>query len=245
MFHTSECLIDISSYTSKVFREPENCDFCTNVSTVDKLSKISPINFYELYQKPARPLIVTDAIEHWPASKTFEYKFFKELYENFKFDGSSKKNCQFFPYKTNFKSLSEVFQMSEKRANLAAGEKSWYVGWNNCNDKAGKILRQYYSKPYFLGNRTENIAMSWIFMGGPGHGAQMHVDNVYYPSWQAQLRGRKLWILAPPPECWNSCQKLEAEVKTGETIVVDTNRWYHQTIVLPGEISITIGSEFD
>ncbi len=28
-------------------------------------------------------------------------------------------------------------------------------------------------------------------------------------------------------------------------VVVDTNRWYHQTTVLPGNISITIGSEYN
>lgn len=28
-------------------------------------------------------------------------------------------------------------------------------------------------------------------------------------------------------------------------VVLDTNRWYHQTRVLPGDISITIGAEFD
>lgn len=27
-------------------------------------------------------------------------------------------------------------------------------------------------------------------------------------------------------------------------VVVDTNRWYHQTYILPGNISITIGTEY-
>lgn len=29
------------------------------------------------------------------------------------------------------------------------------------------------------------------------------------------------------------------------SVVVDTNRWYHKTNVLPGDISITIGAEYD
>ena len=28
-------------------------------------------------------------------------------------------------------------------------------------------------------------------------------------------------------------------------VVIDTNNWYHATTVEPGEISITIGSEYD
>nr|CAI5822565.1 unnamed protein product [Callosobruchus analis] len=106
--------------------------------------------------------------------------------------------------------------MSESRANLEPQEKPWYVGWSNCNDNAGKVLQQYYSKPYFLGNNSEDIALTWIFMGGPGYGAQMHVDNVHYPSWQAQLKGKKLWRLVPPPECYLSCHKMEVVVQPGE-----------------------------
>lgn len=90
------------------------------------------------------------------------------------------------------------------------------------------------------------------------------MDNVRYPSWQAQLRGSKVWRLAPPPECYYRCSEIQVTVKSGEismqvdnkrrgaveripsvSVVVDTNRWYHQTHILPGDISITIGSEFD
>ena len=28
-------------------------------------------------------------------------------------------------------------------------------------------------------------------------------------------------------------------------VIVDTNQWYHKTTILPGDISITIGSEYD
>ncbi|EDS39638.1 conserved hypothetical protein [Culex quinquefasciatus] len=58
------------------------------------------------------------------------------------------------------------------------------------------------------------------------------VDNVRLPSWQSQLKGAKEWILAPPPECYYS-------------FVLDTNKWYHKTNVLSGEISITVGAEYD
>lgn len=167
------------SDATKIFREPENCDFCTSITSVNKISNISPSEFYDQYTKLVKPAVVTDATENWPASKRFNFNFFKNLYENVKLDENIGKNCQFFPYQTEFKSLAEVFRMSEARANLRPGEKPWYVGWNNCNDNAGKILRQYYSKPYFFGNHSENIAMSWIFMGGPGYGAQMHVSKCF------------------------------------------------------------------
>ncbi|KAG5865397.1 hypothetical protein JTB14_010845 [Gonioctena quinquepunctata] len=244
LFNNPQCLVEMSPEASKIFREPEFCDFCENVTNVDELQNISPRDFHMEYAKTGRPVIIKDGMRDWSASTMFTFEFFKNLYETTE-EKTSRKGCQFFPYKTEFKSLREVFAMSESRANLVAGEKPWYVGWSNCIDKAGKILRKYYSKPYFLGNYSENIALSWIFMGGPGNGAQMHVDNVLYTSWQAQLKGKKIWKLVPPPECHNICQTIDILVEPGDIIVVDTNRWYHQTIVSQGEVSITIGSEFD
>ncbi|VVC93570.1 unnamed protein product, partial [Leptidea sinapis] len=110
--------------------------------------------------------------------------------------------CFYFPYKSGLNSLAEVFSMDEAR------------------------------RPYFLPRTAESDIVDWIFMGGPGQGAHMHVDSVRHMSWQAQVRGTKQWELAPPPECLYS-------------LVVDTNWWYHKTSVLPGDISITIGAEYD
>lgn len=42
------------------------------------------------------------------------------------------------------------------------------------------------------------------------------VDDVDYPSWQAQIKGEKLWILDPPRECHYTCKRLEVIVHTGE-----------------------------
>lgn len=39
---------------------------------------------------------------------------------------------------------------------------------------------------------------------------------MHYPSWQAQLSGRKLWKLAPPPECYYECEEVEVVVEPGE-----------------------------
>ncbi|XP_060537195.1 bifunctional arginine demethylase and lysyl-hydroxylase JMJD6-B [Cylas formicarius] len=239
------CIIDMPEDGSKIFREPEFCEICENVTQVDKISNVSAEDFNKNYVKTAKPVVVTDGALKWPALKTFNFEFFKKLFKSVDINRGERKNCQFFPYKTEFKSLREVFDMTPERAQLKPGEKSWYVGWSNCNDNAGNILKGHYEKPYFLSNISENIALSWIFMGGPGRGAHMHVDNVHYPSWQAQLSGKKMWKLAPPPECYYRCKELEVLVEPGEIIVLDTNRWYHETSVLLGDVSITIGAEFD
>ncbi|KAA0193818.1 hypothetical protein HAZT_HAZT004532 [Hyalella azteca] len=71
------------------------------------------------------------------------------------------------------------------------------------------------------------------------------IDHVGKPSWQAQIRGSKTWTLEPPPECYFQCQTLSVTVHPGNIIVLDTNAWYHKTLIVSDELSITIGSEYD
>lgn len=166
---------------------------------------------------------------------------------------------------------------------------------SNCDEEIGSLLRQHYQRPYFLPATAETEKTDWIFMGSHGYGAPMHVggnacvsrvssfiddafvlfspfcqvDDVEHPSWQAQIKGEKLWILDPPRECHYACNRLEVVVHPGEisktfpfrrsstssfnsrsisssrTVVLDTNRWYHQTVIVSEEMSITIGAEYD
>ncbi|KAE8749048.1 hypothetical protein FOCC_FOCC004215 [Frankliniella occidentalis] len=135
--------------------------------------------------------------------------------------------------------------MHPARAAMQPGSLPWYVGWSNCDERVARELRAHYGRPYFLPNLSENKNTDWLFMGSRGYGAQMHVDNVRHPSWQAQLRGAKLWSLQPPPECLYECESFSVVVEPGEIIVLDTNQWYHSTKIVSDDISITIGAEYD
>ncbi|CAK9799342.1 hypothetical protein ANTQUA_LOCUS1995 [Anthophora quadrimaculata] len=231
-----KCLADVPSFTQKIFRPAEDCSMCRNVQQVDRISNVDPAAFEERYAYSGRPVVITDATINWTATKVFSFPFFKSLY-----DGEDA-NCQFFPYKTEFKSLQDVFDMNVDRSSLEKGTKPWYVGWSNCDEKIGNVLRQHYRRPYFLPVTAESEKTDWIFMGSHGYGAPMHVDDVERPSWQAQIKGEKLWILEPPRECYYSCNRLEVVVYPGE---INTNRWYHQTKIVSDEMSITIGAEYD
>ena len=102
------------------------------------------------------------------------------------------------------------------------------------------MLRKHYQRPYFLPVTAESEKTDWIFMGSHGYGAPMHVgtrrasiyrrnslnklkqisffqvDDVEHPSWQAQIKGEKLWTLEPPRECHYACNALEVVVHPGE-----------------------------
>lgn len=216
LYRSGNCLISMPNALSHAFRKPENCDFCQNVTEIVRVANIVSTEFERNFAYNARPVIVTDATVNWTASNTFDFWYFQRVYRSADESNGDELNCQFFPYKTEFKTLREALSIPTERVNYEHGTQPWYFGWSNCNYEVAQQLRQHYGRPYFLPETSENAATDWIFMGGPGLGAHMHVDNVRLPSWQAQIKGSKKWTLAPPPECYYQCTTFAATVQAGE-----------------------------
>ncbi|XP_068699551.1 uncharacterized protein [Montipora foliosa] len=239
------CLLPYPEIILDMFRPPVNCSVCKEVHKVDRVSALSKEEFLRKYAYTARPVVITDGTKDWTAPEYFSFKYFKSIYSpDSPVMSSEDSNCQFFPYQSGYTALEEVFNMSEKDANMEG--KPWYIGWSNCDSSAANELRKHYNMPYFLPETSESSKTDWVFMGCPGYGAHLHIDAVGNPSWQAQIKGTKKWTLEPPPECSHICDpKLEVIVNTGEIIVLDTNKWFHQTDIIGKEMSITIGSEYD
>uniref|UniRef100_T1JIM1 Cupin-like domain-containing protein n=1 Tax=Strigamia maritima TaxID=126957 RepID=T1JIM1_STRMM len=244
--HLQPCTINMPVSIQNMFRPPVDCSMCRDVYQVDRVSAISVADFKKRYAYTGHPVVITDSTSNWTALKHFNFPFFKSLYSD---DSptleSIRQGCQFFPYDTEFKSLGEVFNMNAERALLKDKSKPWYIGWSNCDSSVANALRKHYERPYFLPADAESSKTDWVFMGSPGYGAHLHIDHVVNPSWQAQISGHKHWTLEPPPECSLDCRGLEVTVEPGEIIVLDTNWWFHKTLIVGEEISITIGSEYD
>jgi hypothetical protein len=49
---------------------------------------------------------------------------------------------------------------------------------SNCDPRVGEELRRHYQRPPFLPEQADTSATDWIFMGGPGPGASMHVSII-------------------------------------------------------------------
>ncbi|XP_017023699.1 bifunctional arginine demethylase and lysyl-hydroxylase psr-1 [Drosophila kikkawai] len=238
------CVFSLPRTLRYAFRPPESCDFCENIKNVPRLQNISPQEFEQKFAYSAAPVIVSDATQNWTAVSLFNYWYFRDVYAKAK-QKQHIRECQFLPYKTGFQDIYEALDMPEDRVNLRPGEQPWYFGWSNCHAETAEEFRRHYGRPYFLPESSENNAVDWFFIGSSGLGAQMHIDNVRLPSWQAQLAGSKRWLLVPPPECYLQCKSFDVVVQQGDIIVLDTNKWYHQTFVQPGAISLTIGAEYD
>ncbi|XP_068672350.1 bifunctional arginine demethylase and lysyl-hydroxylase PSR-like [Montipora foliosa] len=245
---STPCLVDTEAVLlHDITRKPSDCSLmCEGVNEVPRISNLSKEEFIARYAYSGRPVIITDAAKNWSAVGKFSFRFFKHLYSKNKeaAEENADLGCLFFPYQTGFDSLTEALSMPKKRAEWR-GE-PWYIGWSNCDPVVREELRKYYTKPGFLPDDAETGDQDWIFMGGPGPGAPIHLDMVQRPSWQAQLSGQKIWTLIPPPECEHICQSLHVTVNKGDIIVLDTNQWYHSTKIVPtGELSVTIGAEYD
>ena len=127
-FENDWCLLRTSEELLSFFRPPTECDFCVGVTSIEKISHISPEAFESKYGYTGRPVVITDATKNWTAIETFSFEFLKDLYKT---DSPALKNahdiCQFFPYKTSFNNLGEVFNMSIDRAH--GNGQPWYIGW--------------------------------------------------------------------------------------------------------------------
>ena len=86
--------------------------------------------------------------------------------------------------------------MPQNQWKLQGDYKPWYIGWNVCDKTKDGILGQFHETPFFLPEGSIQLSSKpkrrhwkgrWIFMGTPGFGAHFHMDNVKYPSWQAQV----------------------------------------------------------
>ncbi|XP_054762668.2 uncharacterized protein LOC129269223 [Lytechinus pictus] len=238
------CLWEANVLFMEISRPVEKCDFCDGLTSFPTYQDISRDEFLDRHAYTNRPaLILEGGTTNWTALDVFSYKFFQNLYQDNERALEAQEDCQFFPYKSGIESFQEFLNMSDDKADLK--EEQWYVGWSNCDTVISAELRKHYTMPHFLPEGSESSITDWIFIGGPGLGANVHIDSVDRPSWQAQISGSKTWTLIPPPECEHVCHEINATMVKGNVIVVDTNKWYHKTDIHPGGISITIGSEYD
>ncbi|KAI3378276.1 hypothetical protein SNEBB_004629 [Seison nebaliae] len=258
-YQTLSCGLDKPEAAFPLFVPPaDDCDFCM-IDEVPEIHDITQEEFLQKYAFTKHPVLIKNAAKHWKALQVFSVDYFVRLDNNLRYVIQKKQEldpsasdgygqCQFFPYKTNFSNiyeLGEALRYGEISLDGKTG-KPWYVGWNNCHPSSAAVLRKYYQVPYFVPNNTESSTTDWIFIGCPGYGAHLHVDQVDHPSWQAQLKGEKIWTLMPPPECALKCKyRHDVHMFPGDIIVVDTNHWYHKTLIVGDEVSICIGSEYN
>lgn len=123
------CLLPNNYLVWEATRPVSDCDFCRGVQGPLIFGNLSQEEF-KPYAYSSQPIILKNAISHWPATKLLNYTFLRDLYA--KIPGaldSVQDDCQFLHFKSNFLTLRDVFSMSQSRAEFRKGEVPWYVGW--------------------------------------------------------------------------------------------------------------------
>lgn len=166
--YQEECLAPKLEFLIDTFRPRTSCEICRNFDQIERISNVTREEFEEKYAYTNRPVIITDAMNDWLALDKFNFQFFKRLYRtNSSALRAVEDKCQFFPYKNKdeFETLGDVFDMDLERAYMVdENYRPWYVGWSNCDYSTAYLLRQYYSRPYFLPEQSESSKLDWIFM---------------------------------------------------------------------------------
>lgn len=122
------CLVPASEIYLDLFRPPVDCSVCEDVDTVDVVTNLTKEEFVEKYAYTGRPVLIRNGSQNWTASSHFSFEFFKNIYpKNSPILQSADRDCQFFPYRTKFESLGEVFDMPESMAKMEGNP--WYIGW--------------------------------------------------------------------------------------------------------------------
>ena len=122
------CLIPATELYLDLFRPPVDCSICEDVHTVDVVTNLTKEEFVEKYAYTGRPVLIRNGSRNWTASSYFSFEFFKNIYpKDSPILQSADRDCQFFPYRTKFESLGEVFDMPESMAKMEGNP--WYIGW--------------------------------------------------------------------------------------------------------------------
>lgn len=123
------CIVPNNYLIWEATRPVSDCNFCKNINKPIILQNLTKDEFVP-YAYTSQPIIIKNAVNHWPAVTLLNYTYLKDLY--IRTPGaleSVKEDCQFLHFKSNFISLADVFKMSSERAEFRNGQLPWYVGW--------------------------------------------------------------------------------------------------------------------
>ncbi|KAI8127627.1 hypothetical protein CVS40_3058 [Lucilia cuprina] len=234
-----KCFLPNNNLVWEATRPISDCSYCRGVQGPLVLKNMTREEFAP-YAYSSLPIVIKNAVSHWPAAKLLNLKLLKKIYD--KHPGSLEEDCHFLHFHSDLKSIKDVFNMPEERANLSSGS-TWYVGWSNCHLGVLDDLRKLYGRPHFLPADAEMSNMDYVFLGYE-LGAYMHMDHIHRLMWQAQLKGNKSWLLAPTPECDQVCNTFSFVAGPGDAVLIDTRFWYHGTSIPKGKFTLTIQSEY-
>lgn len=231
-------------------------------SQVDRRSKLSLREFQREYLHPQRPVVITDAIEHWEARSLWTFAYFKERL------GAATVTA--YQYGEERQYVPEaVVEMALRDYIDSVTTKDWGEFPYYLRDNWGLFhiypeLLQHHDVPEYFFDWFRflptfmRLPYPRIFVGPRGAITPLHADVWGTHAWLSQLIGRKRWLLFSPDQkpyhyhhrvrceapdlekypLYREARPLEAVIGPGDTIWVPS-RWSHWVHSLDAGISLT------
>lgn len=159
------------------------------IDNIDRRSSLSVKEFVELYEEPGKPVIITDAVDSWPAMSRWKNReYLMQHAGNVSFAAG--------PVDLDLKSYFTY-------ADSVQEERPLYLFDPKFGEKAPQLAADYDVPSYFkedlfgiLGKERPDYR--WLIVGPARSGSSFHIDPNSTSAWNAVVKGSKKWILYPP-----------------------------------------------
>nr|CCC52713.1 conserved hypothetical protein [Trypanosoma vivax Y486] len=171
----------------------------STLNEVPRCSHLTPEEFRARFEMKNLPVILTDVATEWP--------IFKIL--NGKFENLSRKRSAFFregvcagtPMRCEHTTMSVVDYV--RYALQQKDERPIYMfdsefGIHMSAESLYAVPTHFGRDDFFKVLGTQRPRYRWIVAGPRRGGSSFHIDPNYTSAWNANLTGRKRWILLPP-----------------------------------------------
>eukprot|EP00698_Gefionella_okellyi_P002532 TRINITY_DN12376_c0_g1_i1.p1 TRINITY_DN12376_c0_g1~~TRINITY_DN12376_c0_g1_i1.p1 ORF type:complete len:467 (-),score=66.88 TRINITY_DN12376_c0_g1_i1:41-1390(-) len=159
-----------------------------STDNIDRRSNLSLEQFIAEYEKPNRPVLITDVVKQWPAYQLWDRDNLLSRFGDVVFTAGGIS----FP-------LSNYYAMADN----VREENPLYLFDPRFGEKAPAMAAEYSVPEYFredlfslLGEQRPNYR--WLIIGPARSGSNFHIDPNCTSAWNAVIRGAKKWILFPP-----------------------------------------------
>ena len=222
---------------------------------VDRRRNLSDEEFTAAYGRPGIPVVIEDLATSWPAASRWTPSFFRSQYGHLRVTVGRAARKTELPVKMTLDEYVRYMQSTTE-------ERPWYLTSWDFTVECPELLSDFTLPRYFAEDFIVQVPIElrprllWIFMGPPGSGFRLHVDVGHTAAWNAQLSGRKEWVLFEPeapvydgrPDAFNpdltkfprmaDAQPYVCTLGPGD-VIFTPSRWWHQTRILETSMSVT------